>query len=154
MQTTWVIIADGAKARIFEYQGQHLPLKTIQELTHINKLSQDLVSSDRGRMSDHGSGQRTALERPSDPHEYEKHVFAMELRDYLKKHSKKAERLILVAAPKMLGELRQLLPDTVRKRITDEIAKDLTNIPAPELPKHLQEVLRIETRPRPAATQE
>ena len=50
-------------------------------------------------------------------------------------------RVSLVAAPKTLGDLRELLPATVKKKISAEIDKDLTNLPERDLPKHLEGVL-------------
>jgi protein required for attachment to host cells len=46
-----------------------------------------------------------------------------------------------VAAPKALGDLRDLLPKTVHGKIVAQIDKDLTNIPTRDLGKHLDEYL-------------
>jgi protein required for attachment to host cells len=43
----------------------------------------------------------------------------------------------VVAAPKVLGDLRGLLPKTVHGKIVAEVDKDLTKIPTRELGKHL-----------------
>ena len=47
------------------------------------------------------------------------------------------DHLVLVAAPKILGDLRELLPKTVHGKIVAEINKDLTKIPTRDLGKHL-----------------
>jgi protein required for attachment to host cells len=50
---------------------------------------------------------------------------------------------VLVAAPKTLGDLRELLPDPVKSRVVAEIDKDLTRVPLRDLPKHLETVLKL-----------
>ena len=53
------------------------------------------------------------------------------------------DKLVLVAAPKTLGDLRDLLPDPVKAKVVAEIDKDLTKVPLHELPKHLDSVLKL-----------
>ena len=43
------------------------------------------------------------------------------------------DQLVVVAAPQMLGDLRQAFPEGLRKVIVAEIAKDFTKLPAHEL---------------------
>ncbi len=147
MQNIWILLADGAKAKCYQYHGPNTPLEKIKSFSHVNELSQNLVTTKRGRMPDPGQGQRSAMERPTDPHEHEKHVFARELSEWLEEQRQQFDRLILAASPNVLGDLRQLLSDKVKTKISDELDKDLTNIPEPELPKHLQPVLNIEEKP-------
>lgn len=143
MPTTWALIADACKANIFQYQGPNNPLKLIHSMEHKNKLTRDLVSSERGRTSGPGNGQRAAMEPTTDPHEHEKAVFARELSQYLEKHVEGIDRLVVAAAPKFLGELRLKISKRVNARIDGVLDKDLTNIPENELPKHLSAVLNI-----------
>ena len=48
------------------------------------------------------------------------------------------DQLVIVAAPRMLGDLRDKLPADVRKTVKAEIAKDLTHVPNPEIPALLE----------------
>jgi protein required for attachment to host cells len=145
---TWILIADGAKAMVYQYNGPNNKLSLVEggELNHVNELSQDLVTTKRGRMHDNGQGQRSALERHTDPHEHEKYVFAKEITAFLKEKENALDRLIIAAAPKFLGDLRQLLSDNIKNKISAELDKDLTNVPVRGLPEHLQGVLNINTR--------
>lgn len=145
MRETWIVIADGAKATIYAFQGPVHPLKKLKTLEHINEPARELVSSERGRMYDKGPGGRSAMAPATDPHEHEKQVFAREIATYLEAEVAHYDRLILAAAPKMLGDIRQHLPDKVKNKIRDELDKDLTNIREQDLPEHLQPVLNIET---------
>lgn len=147
MQTTWILVADGAKARILEHQGMNRPLKPIKKLTHTNKPSSELVTTERGRMPDNSSGQRSAIDRSTDPHQQEKTLFAGELCDFLERKARNIDRLIVVAAPRLLGDLRRQLPARMKSKISDEMDKDLTNVPDKELPRFLQPVLNINADP-------
>lgn len=149
MRQTWIVVADGAKAQLYRYQGPKAPLERIDdgELQHVNELSQDLVSDRPGRVFQSASHRRSAIEPATDPKEHQKHEFARRICAYLEGYISKIDNLILVAAPKVLGDLRRLLPDALKQKVTDELSKDLTNIPAPELPRHLQGVLNIEAHP-------
>ena len=65
--------------------------------------------------------------------------FARDLADHLEKaaNEHRFDRLVLVAAPRALGDLRGLLPKTVQGKVVAQIDKDLTNIPTRDLGKHL-----------------
>lgn len=149
MQDTWIVVADGSKAKIYGYIGPKSPLVRVDEgeLTHTRELSQDIVDTGRGRRQDYGQGQGSAMNRSADPHAHEQRIFMKELADYLYERKDKVDRIIIAAAPKMLGELRQDLHKDVAAKVSDELDKDLTNIPENELPKHLQSVLNIEEHP-------
>jgi protein required for attachment to host cells len=48
-----------------------------------------------------------------------------------------ADRIVLAAGPKMLGALRDAMPKALAQAITQEIAKDLSDIPDHALAAHL-----------------
>ena len=58
-------------------------------------------------------------------------------------HAHRFDKLVLVAAPKTLGDLRELLPDPVKTKVVAEIDKDLTKVPLRDLPRHLEAVLKL-----------
>ncbi|MBN8630335.1 MAG: host attachment protein [Rhodobacterales bacterium] len=47
-------------------------------------------------------------------------------------------RVILAAAPKMLGELRKAMPKDLAEDITQEFDKDLSDVPDQDLAAHLE----------------
>jgi protein required for attachment to host cells len=57
--------------------------------------------------------------------------------------NKAFDRLILIAPPATLGDLRTELGDAARKLVSAELAKDLTRHAEQELPQHLSEVLAV-----------
>jgi protein required for attachment to host cells len=143
MDTRWILVADGARARLFTYCGPNKPPELVNdgEFTHINVPSREIAQEKRGRVFHSADGSRSAMERPSDPHEYEKVRFAAELANILASRQGAFDRLILVAAPKMLGHLRQHLPDVVTKKVVGELNKDLTNVNSRELLLHLRDLV-------------
>jgi protein required for attachment to host cells len=51
------------------------------------------------------------------------------------------ERLVLVAPPAALGNLRRLLPKNVRAKVIGDVAQDLVKTPKARLWPHLESVL-------------
>ncbi len=146
---TWVLIADGARARVLA-QGKPFealkPALAEEEITGSTAQSKEIGSDRPGRSFDSsGLGGRHAMAPPTDPQRYAKFAFARELAERLEEAAQggRFDRLILVAAPKTLGDLRELLPGAVKAKVVAEIDKDLTHVPARDLPKHLAEVLKL-----------
>lgn len=142
---TWIMVSDGATARIYDYQGPKQKLKLVEgaEFDHVNKPNRELVSTERGRFWDTAENQRSA-DSSSDPHEREKKRFAEELADYLDKNSHEYERLIMAAPPKMLHYLRDDFPKNKAHKIIATISKDLTKASEKSLEKHLQDYINID----------
>ena len=49
--------------------------------------------------------------------------------------------IVLVAAPRLLGTYRRLLPAGLKERVAVEIRLDLTKLPVPELNKRVREAV-------------
>jgi protein required for attachment to host cells len=146
--TTWILIADGARARVLAQARDFAPLEPAfeqEEFTGSTAQSREIASDRPGRSFDSGGQGRHAMEPPTDPQRYAKYTFARELATRLEEaaHAGRFARLVLVAAPKTLGDLRELLPGVVKAKIVAEIDKDLTKVPGPELAKHLAPVLKF-----------
>jgi protein required for attachment to host cells len=71
--------------------------------------------------------------------------FARELADWLAEAARadRFDRLILAAAPPMLGELRGLLDTAVTDRLDADLAKDLVNIPLGDLGSHFADRVKL-----------
>lgn len=137
---TWVLVADGRKALLLKYgqHGDHAHLVLhCKEEGKVNPANQDHVTDRAGRMSaPAGSAQRTAM-READHHQMAEDKFAVDLVEMLQRELPKdgATKLVLVAAPDVLGVLRPALPDDLAALVVKEIAKTLTNHPLPEIEK-------------------
>jgi protein required for attachment to host cells len=55
----------------------------------------------------------------------------------------RADRIVLAAGPKMLGALRDVLPEALKAQIAAELPKDLSSVPAHELADHLSSVSKV-----------
>jgi protein required for attachment to host cells len=100
----------------------------------------DLVTHDRGRAFSSAGTHKSALAQQTDPHEHEQDVFAARVARVLdngRLHGTFAS-LSLIAAPRMLGRLRDALAAQTRARVIDERSADLTHVPTDELARRLR----------------
>jgi protein required for attachment to host cells len=126
---TWVVVADGAHARLFHNVGKQDALKLKQD---------DLLKPDVSDEQAQGpSGHRPPEESPE---QTEEATFAKQLVHRLNAAALKQEfeHLFLVADPKTLGEIRPQLHAETTKRITGELAKTLTNSTLEDIEKILK----------------
>ena len=146
---TWIVVADGARARIFVTRGPGTGLEAAlpqTELVADSRSSDRTERSDRpGRTFDSTGAGRHAVEPPTDPQRHGQKVFAGEISKILDQHHQKKafDQLIVIAAPRMLGDLRAALGDNLHKLVDAEIDKDLSKLSAHELADHLVDVIRI-----------
>lgn len=143
---TWILIADGARARILENEG---PGKGIhpaidEEFRKALPKTSEMGTDRPGRGQESATTARHAVETP-DWHRFEKEKFAKEMAGMLDQAAELGayDRLILVAPPKTLGNLRSALSANTRKKITGELDKDLTPLTLGELPDHLAKLLPV-----------
>ena len=85
---------------------------------------------------------RHAIEPKTDPHREAKRLFARHLAERLEAASGKYERLLLVAPPAFLGDLRGELGDVTRQRLRGTVDKDLTRSTLAEIAAQLDAVPR------------
>jgi protein required for attachment to host cells len=146
MQTkTYVLIADGARARLFVTDKGREGLRPAldQEFIGTNLRSREIGSDRPGRAFDSAGYGRHAMEPPTDPHRHEERAFAHEVAGVIEQALRRGEfqNLVVVAPPKALGDLRAEFSGELRKRVTAELPKDLTKVPVHELPRHLRDVI-------------
>ena len=111
--TTWVLIANGARARIVENTGVGSGLSLVDNLVFAEDTgtASEIMSDKPGRVQDSSGAGRHAMEYASDPVREREKRFAKTLSDVLESgHAMgKFDRLIVVAAPQTLGDLRSQL---------------------------------------------
>jgi len=143
---TWVLIADGGHAKVFAASAGSGKLTAVADMTFSIDLpaTRDMLSDRPGRAFESQGRARHAKENRSDPHRELKRAFAKKLGGILKAKlaENRFERLILVAPPPALGDLRAMLPKSVLGTVTAELAQDLVKLPQRALAQHLQDVLR------------
>lgn len=145
---TWIVVADGDQAKIFENDGPGRGLHAIKDLLleqdHLR--AQDIMADKPGRsFSSAGPNSRSAVEYHTDPVAARERRFVERLAEVLdQKHTEGAfERLVIAAAPAALGDLRPALSDGVRETILAELPKDLTNIPTAKLGEHFDGLIAV-----------
>jgi protein required for attachment to host cells len=142
---TWILIADAARARVVENLG---PGKGIHALAGMEfhgpkDAARDIMSDDRGRTFNSSDGGRHAKEPATDPTREQARRFVGELVQTLEQHHRAGafDRLVVVAAPATLGDLRGAFSKGITKLIAAEVSKDLTHARNDELPRLLDDVL-------------
>ena len=140
---TWVLIADGAQARVLENTGPGKGLKLVEGLDFaIQPLqAQDIVTDRNGSKS--GGGSHGGFESRTDPVAHRETAFVKSLADMLnrKQQSGAFDRLVIAAAPIALGDIRKAISPAVQKLVIAELNKDLTNLPTDKLDAHLDGIL-------------
>jgi protein required for attachment to host cells len=142
-ELTWVVVADASGARIFSFPFKSKPWKLVQELK--GTVEEERVES-KG-----GIGKRSAVHQGalkghaagSTRKDKQERGFAHELVHVLEHgmSSNAFGHLALVAAPKLLGELRERIGRGLEKCVVAEVRKDYTHLTARELKEQLFEVL-------------
>lgn len=146
MKSTWIVVADSARARIFTLSGIGGTLQEVADLAHPeSRLHDRELSSDMpGRTFDsHGQG-RHSMEQATDPKEREAQAFAAEIARHigLAQHEGSFDSLVLVAPPKFLGRLRPELSKSARDALIGELDKNLVEADAKTLQRRVSALLR------------
>lgn len=128
----WVLVADGEKALFLRNEGDadYPNLQVVREMHGENPSTREQGTDRPGRFNDGPSPHKSAVEE-TDWHRIAKERFADEIarRLYRLAHRDEYRRLVIVAPPLVLGELRQKLHKEVSDRVETEIAKTLTGHP-------------------------
>ena len=140
---TWYLVADGARARVFanDGPGKGIRLAIEKEFTIDRpERTQDIVSDREGRAAGPAGGSGHAMTPATDPHAHEETEFLRQLAAEIGALGQKNryDRLVIVAAPRALGDLRTLLPRAARDKVSGELDKDLTRLSEADLAQHLE----------------
>lgn len=144
---TWILIADGARARVLENTGPGKGLHEVKglEFADEHKRSGDIRADRPGRtFSSKGDG-RAALEPATDPVDKREADFVAGLASVLEAKMRKGafHRLIIAAAPQALGDIRKAMSPQLQAKISSELPKDLTKVPNDKIDKHFEDVLAV-----------
>lgn len=122
----WVLVADGAEARLFDNVGTPMNLS----------LKQEAVWKPEDLIDDGPSGHRPP---ESDDQATDEATFAKQMAHRLNAAAleNRYRHLVLVADPQTLGQMRPQLHEETRRRLLGEIDKTLTNSPLKDIEKAL-----------------
>ncbi|MDH5394179.1 MAG: host attachment protein [Gammaproteobacteria bacterium] len=141
MASNMIVVADSARARIFTAETSKSPLSEIDVLArpevrlHDRDLTSDLPGKDIGG---DGSGAH-AYQSKTDPKKHQQIEFSRQVARYLNDadHHHKLSKLLIVATPSFLGDLRSQLSHETSKKVVFELDKDLTQHSVDEIRSHL-----------------
>lgn len=146
-KVTWILIADGAQARVLENDGPGKGLSPVKGLSFAQEplKNQEIVTDKQGRsFSSVGHG-RSAYEPEVSPEDYREQRFVEHVAGELDARLRNGDfdRLVIAADPTSLGNIRGKLSKQVANAVVAELPKDLTNIPMPKLGSHFEGILAV-----------
>lgn len=138
---TWVLVADGTRARIFVKRFKSLNNVMGQDFVSDNLRDSEIYMDKPGRAYESANPTRHAYQPRTDWHDYHKQLFAKEICSILEKAHENAEfdELIIISPPKMLGDIRGYLGKQILPKITAEVAKDISKLSEYELLQYLEQ---------------
>jgi len=136
----WVFVGDGQKALFLVNEGDEkfLNLRRLSVLEKPDPPSREQGSDKPGRAFSSVGEIHSAVEE-TDWHELQKERFAASIAGRINKAALADEfsQLVIIAPPKILGELRHEFTKGTERKIVAEIDKDLTNHPIIEIERLL-----------------
>ena len=138
---THVLIGDGKKAFIIFNEGtSERPSLTVEAiLNHPDRPTREWGVARPGRVFA-SVGTRRASTEETDWHQKAEDDFIREVMAHLVDLDKreKLRKLVIVAPPRAMAEIRRVLPPSFTSRVTAEITKDFTNHSIAAITKALQ----------------
>ena len=143
MNTSWVIVTDSTRARIFEKKGANEPLMEFEDLVDPAAFENqnELEHHTRGRYHDAGTGHSHTDDPSVCPLAHQNDLFAKSIALYLDKGRKdsKFHRLYLISSPHFLGTLRNKLGKEVNRLIENEWSEEISDYSAADIEKFLRD---------------
>ena len=135
---TEICVVDGEKLLLLVNEGddEYPNLEVVRKDKQDNPRDREQSANRRGRTSESTTGTRYAYE-DTDFHQLAEDRFASDAADILYKRAHRGEydKLIVIAPPKTLGEIRQHYHKEVEDRLIGEIDKEATNLPPADIAK-------------------
>lgn len=143
MNTTWIVVADSTRARIFDAGRYGRELNEVEDLYHPeSRLHEgDLRQGEEGSQDESLPSARSGTGPTTTAHEKHAEGFARDIARHLDKarHLGRYEKLVLVAAPSLLGELRDQVDAATAACITREVDKNLARHSQEDIRKRLMD---------------
>lgn len=137
---TVVLVADGRKMLFLRNEGdaEYPNLKVEHAEEQDNPADRDQTTDRAGRASSPQGASQSSM-GDADAHQVAEDRFAADAAALLKKRAlaHQFDRLVVVAPPRTLGELRKHYHKEVSDRLVGELDKDLTGHPIDEIEKAL-----------------
>ena len=129
MNTIWILVANQAEAQIYSAGQIRGNLVLVDTLTHEEGAARarDLNSDAPGRVHDRMGSARHSMEPDTGVKEESRRRFVKKIVELLESANFRGDydRLVLLAAPAMLGVIRKTLTSKLTKAVIKEIPKDV-----------------------------
>ncbi|WP_049622367.1 host attachment protein [Frateuria defendens] len=141
MRNTWILVADGGRARLFACEP---PGRTLSEVACFANPDgrlpgRELVTERPPRVDESVGGARHAIEPHTTLREKSTERFARTLSAALERGrlDRLYERLVLVAPARFLGALHGCIGKPLLGRVVGEVRRNFTALPTPEILERL-----------------
>lgn len=144
---TWILTADTAKAKIFEWIPEHKNLKEIISLDDrdARKHERDLKADRPGHGQGFASKVRYAVEDPASFKQQASDAFLKKLASFISetKTQLKYDAMVVISPDEVYCSIRDNLSPEGQDKITRHHAKNLTNMPASDLSEYYVKQLTL-----------
>jgi protein required for attachment to host cells len=136
-----IVVADESEAHLLAMDGPRSRLQRLSKLENeAARLHERDLESDRpGRSYDRMGVSRHSVGGEHNAQRHQLERFAKQVADEVERgrieHA--FDRLVLIAGPRMLGLLREALPEASRSAVVAEVAKDLVHGDAEAIRSHI-----------------
>ena len=146
MSKTWILIAHRGGARLFENAGPGKGLQLVEDIPHPEgRLKNGEINADKPGRAFDSFNRRHGVSQEHDATDQVSLMFAKQLCTRLEKSrtGNQFEKLVLVAEPRLLGELRNAMDKHTAALVSATLDKDLSGVESRDLAQRLGDVIRL-----------
>lgn len=147
INNTWILVAHRGGARLFENKGPGKGLSLLHDIPHPEgRLKNKDIGADKpGRSFDSHGQSRHSLSSEQEPTAHVTEQFAKQLSTMLDngRNQQRYGKLVLVAEPRFLGNLRAALSSPTAALVTATVDKDLGGVEPHNMSRHLESIIRL-----------
>lgn len=144
-ETTWIVIADGGQARILISDSKAHKLQQLPDGSFSDPQlpTHELVTDRQPQVRESKSNTSHAIEPKMDAHKKRKIDFIQNLLRYIERSAEgnSFDRLVIVAPPFILGEIRKYLSPRLQQLVRAEISHDYTHQTSDYIYEQLKDAL-------------
>ena len=148
MKKTWIVLANAARARVFEREVDSGRMVELLDLVHPqSRLKAEALTSDQEGHAQKAHGDPghagTVFEPHTTPHRKEQAAFAVEISRHLEVAATQGRcaDVALIASDPFLGELKAHLGHATRRVLSATVPRDFTAYAGPDLAHRVTEAL-------------
>jgi protein required for attachment to host cells len=150
MEVTWVLVANGVRARCFERHATSHSLTELADFVHPQaSLAGQAAGGDLTGAAAKGHGRTghagTQFAPQTEADDKARGEFAKQLAAYLNGGvgERRCDALVLIATSTMLGDIESRLSGTAKKALGYRVVKDFTRYEGADLKKRVNEALQL-----------